>query len=98
MVHTNNNDFLKLQEEARRIAEEVRKHFAGLSKEELNWKPNPRSWSIVQCLEHLIAANRCYFPIFEEIILGEKKKRLLEKIPFVSLLSGLKFANQNSTS
>jgi len=84
MVHTNNTDFLKLQDEARNIAEEVRNNFAGLSKEELNWKPNPKSWSIAQCLEHLINSNRCYFPTFEEIILGEKKRRFLERIPFVS--------------
>lgn len=32
----------------------------GLSDEQLNWRPDERSWSIAQCLDHLNVANRIY--------------------------------------
>ena len=86
MIYKDNGNLLELQKEARSIADEVQELFGALTKEQLNWRPNPKSWSIAQCLDHLIAANRNYFPIFEEIILGERKKRILERFPFLAHL------------
>lgn len=37
--------------------------FSSLNEEELNWKPDPSSWSIAQHLDHLIVINHTYFPI-----------------------------------
>ncbi len=34
----------------------------GLSLEQLNWNPGPNSWSIGQCLHHLLLANEVYLP------------------------------------
>ncbi|MEL7341094.1 MAG: DinB family protein, partial [Bacteroidota bacterium] len=34
------------------------------------WKPNPKSWSIAQCLDHLITTNELYFPIFDGLKTG----------------------------
>ena len=31
-----------------------------LNEEQLNWRPDERSWSITQCLDHLNVANRIY--------------------------------------
>lgn len=84
MIHINNNDLYTLEKKAREVANDIQEHFGHLSNEQLNWKPNPKSWSIAQCVEHLIAANRNYFQIFEEILLGEKKKRVLERMSFLS--------------
>ena len=38
------------------LTEQFQTHFGGLSKEELNWKPNPAVWSIAQTVSytHLI--------------------------------------------
>ena len=33
-----------------------------LSPEQLNWRPTPGSWSVGQCLGHLLAANEVYLP------------------------------------
>ncbi len=33
---------------------------AGMSAEQANWRPNPGSWSIWQCLDHLARINRVY--------------------------------------
>src|ERR1700682_6028740 len=34
----------------------------GLTPLQLNWKPSEGAWSVVQCLEHLRAANEVYLP------------------------------------
>lgn len=36
--------------------------FSNISSEQLNWKPSAESWSIAQCLDHLIIADSSYFP------------------------------------
>ncbi len=42
--------------------------FTDLSLSQLNWKPAANSWSIGQCLEHLIISDCAYFPVFKKII------------------------------
>ena len=34
----------------------------GLSQEQLNWKAEPNTWSVGQCLQHLYVANDVYLP------------------------------------
>lgn len=46
----------------------VEKNFAPLSEEQLNWKPSPKTWSVAECLEHLIVNNTNYFKTFEALI------------------------------
>jgi len=61
----------------------VKTSFGALSVEQLNWKPDEKSWSVAQCLEHLIASHSGYLPLFEELATGDVKPRFLEKIsPF----------------
>jgi len=45
----------------------VKKEFSGISLEQLNWKPAPESWSIGQCMDHLIVTDCLYFPAFKKI-------------------------------
>jgi hypothetical protein len=33
---------------------------AGLTEQQLNWQPEPGSWSVGQCLEHLCITNKAY--------------------------------------
>lgn len=67
-------------------AERVRSEFNDLSVSQLNWKSSPDSWSIAQCLDHLVVANSLYFPTFEKIVLGKYDLSVWEKW---SPLSGL---------
>ncbi len=46
------------------ISHEVKDNFLGLSKDELNWKPNDKSWSIANVFDHLNAFYRYYIPVF----------------------------------
>jgi hypothetical protein len=71
--------------ELQTIADEVEAAFGGLSEVQLNWKPSEKSWSIAQCLDHLIVLHSLYFPIFERLEKGNAKASFWEK---VSPLSG----------
>src|SRR5436853_6686630 len=46
----------------------VDKNITSLSEEQLNWKPSLQTWSIAQCLEHLIVNNTNYFKSFDAIV------------------------------
>lgn len=73
-------DFIqqKLQkgEEAK---EKVVREFSSITALQLNWKPAPQSWSIGQCLEHLIIADSLYFPVLQKIAKGNYKISCWEK-------------------
>ena len=68
-------------QELNTIKEAFQTEFGRLSAEELNWKPDPKSWSIAQVMEHLIAVNRTYYPILDSLEAGTFKKPFLAKIP-----------------
>ncbi len=57
--------------------------FGELSSEELNWKPNPTTWSIAQNIDHLIVINKTYFPILAELKSGKHQLSFLSKFGFV---------------
>lgn len=62
--------------------------FVPLLREQLNWKPAPDSWSIAQCLDHLIRTNESYLPQLAAISQGEKRQTLWERAPLLPRLFG----------
>ena len=54
----------------RQTADDVQQAFGNLSVEQLNWKPAEKSWSVAQCLDHLIVTHSLYFPLFEKLANG----------------------------
>ncbi len=59
--------------ELRKIVEDARASFGSLSNEQLNWKPPADSWSVAQCLDHLIKTNEQFYPEFEKLASGNRK-------------------------
>jgi len=57
--------------ELKKTADHAKAAFGSLSVEQLNWKPAEKSWSIAQCLDHLITTHSRYFPLFERLTTGE---------------------------
>lgn len=43
--------------ETEAIAAEAQRAFGHLDIQRLNWQPGADSWSVAQCLEHLLTAN-----------------------------------------
>jgi uncharacterized damage-inducible protein DinB len=66
--------------------EKVQKEFSGISSEQINWKPAPNSWSIAECLQHLIISDSSYFPALKKITTGNYQMTFWEKFsPFTRL-------------
>ncbi len=57
--------------------------FGTLTNEQLDWKPNPGTWSIAQNLDHLIAVNETYYPVLAALKEGTYKTPFIAKIGFM---------------
>ncbi len=60
------------------VAEDVRTSFGSLSETQLNWKPAEKSWSVGQCLDHIIKTNHEFDPEFERLASGNRKNSFWE--------------------
>lgn len=52
------------------LGERARARFASLSTEQLGWRPAPASWSVGECLGHLITTNRLYLGCIDRLFAG----------------------------
>jgi uncharacterized damage-inducible protein DinB len=57
----------------------VKNAFEPLSVEQLDWKPADGSWSIGQCLDHLIITDCRYFPVLKKITERKYTMNIWEK-------------------
>lgn len=67
-----------ITKEMRLVAEDARESFGSLSGEQLNWKPAENSWSIAQCLDHIIKTNLSFYPEFDRLASGNRKNSFWE--------------------
>ncbi|MEM8899590.1 MAG: DinB family protein [Bacteroidota bacterium] len=47
--------------------------FGSLTVEQLNWKPDPTTWSIGQNIDHLLVTNASFYPIIDSLRAGTYK-------------------------
>ena len=78
----------EVQAEAEAITQDVQATFGQLNAEQINWKPSAEAWSVGQCLEHLIAANREMFVPFDEVLSEQKRATRWERMPLLPSLFG----------
>lgn len=71
-----------------RMTFEYKRDLGPLNPEQLNWKPNSDSWSVGQCVDHIIRTNELYFSIFESLLNGTKPSNFWEKMPFLPSFFG----------
>ena len=62
----------------RHVADDARATFGGLSSEQLNWKAAENSWSVGQCLEHIVITNEKFYPDLEKLASGSRRNSLIE--------------------
>jgi hypothetical protein len=48
-------------------AKDVKATFTPLTVEQLNWKPAGKSWSVAQCLDHLMTTHGLFFPLLARL-------------------------------
>jgi uncharacterized damage-inducible protein DinB len=78
----------------REAREKVLRNFSDLTVKQFNWKSSPDSWSIAECLEHLVISDRAYFSDLQKIMNGQYSMTFWEKYsPFTALL-GKMFKDQ----
>lgn len=87
-----NNRYLdEMFPRARNTSERAVSDFGGLDGAALNWQVSPGSWSIAQCLDHLITTDELYYPQFQEIAEGRKQSTVWERIPLLPRATGALF-------
>lgn len=65
----------------------VKEEFYGLSEDQLNWNPEKNSWSIAQCLQHIVLTNKAYDDVFRSIASGNYNPGLWQKLsPFSNFM------------
>lgn len=74
--------------EAEAIAVDAQQIFGRLHAAQINWQPHPAAWSVGQCLDHLIIANREFFPQMEQVAKGVKRTTLWQWMPVLPGLLG----------
>lgn len=80
-------DLPSLIAEANLVASEAKSKFGHLTTSQLNWKPSADRWSVAQCFDHLLNANKDYLPAIDNVLAG-KKRTLLERLPVLPGLAG----------
>jgi hypothetical protein len=70
---------MALSTQFEKINDYVEKNIAPLSEEQLNWKSTPKTWSIAECLEHLIVNNTNYFKTFDALVSGTHRQTFWQR-------------------
>lgn len=78
----------------REAGDKAKSMFNHLSLDQLNWKPEAGSWSIGQCLDHLVVSDMMYFPAFKKIYTGTYKMNGWQRWSPLSGLFGKMLVNQ----
>lgn len=73
---------------AQEILAEVKSSFRALSPTQINWKPSAESWSVGQCIDHLIVSNRPYGEIIDQIVQGKYQQTFLHRLPVLPAVFG----------
>lgn len=65
------------------ITADYKNAFGTLSVDQLNWKPNPETWSVAQNLDHLIVINKTYEPVLAAVRAGGYSLPFMGKLGFM---------------
>jgi hypothetical protein len=87
------NDLNGVVSQFQKISDDIHDNFGGLSAEQLNWKPAPESWSVGQCLDHLIKSNEEFYPELEKLSAGERKNTFWQNWSPLSGIAGAFLVN-----
>ena len=70
------------------IARETRATFGGFDGRQLNWRPDEARWSVAQCFEHLLTANRLMFRAAEDALNDAGPRTFWQRLPVLPGLLG----------
>jgi hypothetical protein len=70
------------------VARETRATFGGLDARQLNWRPTVAQWSIAQCFDHLLTANRLMFQAAEAAMDHGVPRTVWQRLPVLPRVLG----------
>ncbi len=82
------NTISQITAEIEKIITQAKTDFSHLSYEQLNWKPNADSWSVGQCLGHLVQSADAYKPLFIALVNKNQPSNFWRNIPFLPKIFG----------
>jgi DinB superfamily len=62
--------------------------FGRLTARQLNWRPDEKRWSVGQCFDHLITANRLIFERADEALDNTRPRTLWQRLPILPRVFG----------
>lgn len=77
------------------MARETQATFGKLDVRQLNWRPDVAQWSVAQCFEHLLTANRLMFGAAKAALNHAQPRTLWQRLPLVpGVLGGMLIRSQ----
>ena len=70
------------------VAADAQATFGRLDAQQLNWRPDATRWSVAQCLEHLLTANRLMVQAARDALDGAKPRSVWQRLPVTPGLFG----------
>jgi hypothetical protein len=70
------------------ISRETQTTFGGLDARQLNWRPDTTRWSVAQCFEHLLLANRLMVQAAEAALNGTAPRTIWRRLPVLPGILG----------
>ena len=70
------------------VAEDAQATFGGCDVRQLNWRPDAAKWSVAQCLDHLLTANRLMFRAADDALNEASPRTLWQRLPIVPGVMG----------
>jgi hypothetical protein len=77
-----------VEAELEAIAREAQSVFGGLDQQQLNWRPDATRWSVAQCFDHLLNANREMFRTLDAATDGTRPRTVWQRLPVLPALFG----------
>jgi hypothetical protein len=65
------------------VAQDTQATFGGFDARQLNWRPDAAQWSVAQCFEHLLTANRLMFQAAEAGLNNARPRTVWQRLPFL---------------
>ncbi|MEO7273114.1 MAG: DinB family protein [Vicinamibacterales bacterium] len=78
------------------VAVEAQGLFGGLDPGQLNWRPDPARWSVAQCLDHLLTANRLMIRAADDAQAPGASRSVWQRLPVLpGILGGMLIRSQS---
>jgi len=65
------------------LARQTEASFGGLNERQLNWRPSATQWSVAQCFDHLLMANRLMFHAAAQALDHARPRTFWERLPLL---------------